>query len=368
MNDSLTKLRLSKDLNIESLSSGKYSVFVGSTKKSYVIGQNEYNIMCMLDECGSSSLINKKTGYYSEEQLEKLVQFFLKNGIAENGDVHKKRIVKDGFFKFKVSLLNGNKLFRSDSFMVKLFASIILYASLPVLIIGTILAFNNDSDVLKSVTHAFKNCPVYVYPILFFFLVMLHEAGHAIVTRSLKIPVSEIGLLIFIFYPVVYTNISFSRLLKKRRDRLKCLLAGIFTNHLITGASLAFIGIGANGIMRDILYVNAVINLLITLTNLIVFFKLDGYFILQDFIGIPMLYETSINSFISKLFTPVAYLRMRKAKKENVTISSLASGTFYNSESGGSYDLFYIVYGGLCFSYIPFMLLSFALTIINIRR
>lgn len=367
MNESSTRIRLSGNLNIERLINGKYSVFVGSTKKSYVIGQNEYDIMCMLDECGSSSLLSRKTGHYTEEQTEKLLQFFLKNGIAETGDVKKKRVVKDGLFRYKISLVNGNKLFRSDSIIVNLFAAIIIYISIPLLVAGTAFAFNNDSDVLKSVTNAFGNCPVYVYPVLFFLLVMLHEAGHAIVTRSLKMPVSEIGLLIFVFYPIVYTNISFSRLLKRRSDRLKCLLAGIFTNFLITGASLVFIGLGADGIICDILYVNAVINLLIALTNLIVFFKLDGYFILQDFIGVPMLYENSINTFINKLLVPAAYLRMHKTKKRNVTISSLARGTFYNSETVSSYDLFYMIYGGLCITYIPFMLLSFALTIINIR-
>lgn len=367
MDDRSTRLRLAGDLNIERLSNGKYSVFVGSTKKSYVVGQNEYDIMCMLDECGSSSLLSGRTDYYNEKQIEKLLKFFFEKGIAETGDTKKKHIVRDGLFRFKISLINGNKLFRSDSFMVKLSAVIIIYLSLPVMIVGTVLAASSDSNMIHSVAHAFRNCPIFVYPVLFFLLVMLHEAGHAIVTRSLKMPVSEIGLLIYVFYPIVYTNISFSRLLKKRGDRLKCLLAGILTNFLISGVSLTPIGFGADGIMRDILYVNAVINLLIALTNLVVFFKLDGYYILQDFIGIPMLYENSISLFVQKLFVPISYIRMNKAKKDNVTISSLASGTFYNSENERSYDLFYTIYGALCITYIPFMLLSFVLTIINIR-
>lgn len=354
------KYVISNNVNIEKLEDGKYSIFIWNTQKNYVVGENEYKVLKAIEECRRFEEIYINNPSFSKEQINRIVQVFLKMGIiVEEGKNEKILFARAGVLKFKFKICNCNLLLKPESTMVRLMYYLLIYGALPILILGVISV--REKIGLFTNASTYTQVSIYWYLLILFGATACHELGHAIVARKLNISVPEIGILIYFLYPVVYTNMSFTRLLKKRRDRMKCLLAGIFVNCMLVGLSLITVGAIDNLELIHILIVNATINFLVIATNLIVFFKLDGYYILQDFLGIQMMYEKSIEKFVSFIVKPFVFIVRRKAKRN---ISSLAPGTSYQSVNQNvQWEEFLLLYGAMCVCYIPLMIISVILNI-----
>ncbi len=353
----MERYQLAEDLRTAQLPDGRYSVFVGAGKKSYVMEETEFRLMCTMGSCQDAVLLSRRCNKYSPTEIEALMKTFVRLGILREGKEKQRRLKRTGVLKYQLPLFSGDGIFPAGARWVRLLSFILLWLSVPLLAAGLVVFRRTTGRFLPDLA-VLAECPLWGYLVLFFFLVLLHELGHAVVTRALGIPVPEIGILVYLFCPVAYTNISFSRLLVRRRDRMKCLLAGVLTNVLLAGLSLLLSGVWEQA--RAILTVNAILNLLIVITNLNVFFKLDGYFILQDLLEIPALYEQSLQSFVSLVTGPV--VRRVSRRKKQTEISRFTCGTRYRTAQGGLYPL----YGGLCLLYLPLMLVSCGLTVLSL--
>jgi len=118
---------------------------------------------------------------------------------------------------------------------------------------------------------------------------VLHEAGHAFTARYFGAECNECGVMLMVFTPVLYTNVSDAWLLP-RRQRMLVTAAGILVELSIAAVFVLLWACAAPGTTRSLL-LNTVV---LCSVNTILFngnplLRFDGYFLLADWVGIPNL-------------------------------------------------------------------------------
>lgn len=334
-------------LNIETVGQ-QVTVFHSKTKKSYIFGEAEYKILLHMNGINSIEKLSELSGKYNIEQTRRLIEEFEKRGFLEGKGIAKKE--GKGFIKAKkIGIINGNKYIKTDCFMTKLLYFIIVYLSIPILAMGAYQYYRGTYGFTNINLQEILNVSLIMHICSFIVIATLHEFAHAVVARKYHVPVPEIGLMFYIIIPYVYTNMSFISLLKRKRQRIICLLAGIMSNILLSGIAFFIAGL-ITGNSRHFFEEIAFMNLLLVITNLMIFFKLDGYFILQEIMGESNLRENSIFLVRKQISTNINKF-FKRSGKEKVQYSIDKKET--------SNIMFYICYGLLCIGYVPVLLLSF---------
>lgn len=323
------------DINFEI--NGKISVFQRQSGKTYVIGPREYSVLRELDGKKDLNEIATHTDY-SENEIACLIQQFEKLGFLNNYNAK----TQVNPICIKKPLVNGNELINPEKVYWRVIYFLILYCSFPLFILGLAVNAGKVHQLLETVqTNLMQPSAIIVLPITLLVLT-LHEMGHAVVARCLNVNVPEIGVMLYWFMPCAYTNLSGIYFLNKRTHRLLSLFAGLFVNVMLSGIGLLMLPV-TDGILNEFFLWFAISNLSIIFANLVVFLKLDGYFILEECVGMKNLrgdsfafVRNSINSFFSK----VKMDRKRKLKyrtvmtKESVTFTDKIIYIFYASFSG----------------------------------
>ncbi|HSG99146.1 MAG TPA: hypothetical protein VLB27_03795, partial [candidate division Zixibacteria bacterium] len=121
-------------------------------------------------------------------------------------------------------------------------------------------------------------------------VILLHELAHAITCRIHGGEVREVGFLLLYFEPCFYTNLSDAWLFERKAHRLAVIWAGPFMQ-LLTLAAAVFIWrvtvIGSA--INEIAQISAVVALVTIVFNFNPLIKLDGYYLLSDWLEIPNL-------------------------------------------------------------------------------
>jgi len=121
-------------------------------------------------------------------------------------------------------------------------------------------------------------------------IILLHEFAHALTCARLGGQVREMGFLLLYFQVCFYTNLSDSWMFRKKSHRLAVIWAGIFFQMVlfalaVFGWRVTVIGTGVN----QFFWISANIALLTLLFNFNPLIKLDGYYFLSEWLGVPNL-------------------------------------------------------------------------------
>ncbi len=327
-------------------------VFNKYTKKTYVLGNNEYSVLINLDGMTGIEELTKKAKY-SAERIDKLLQTFEGIGMLDSSTVNRKISI----FKLTFCVLNPNKLFKSR-LLVNIISSILLYGTLPLLLFGIFLNiyFNNSlvnifSDIISS-----AQTPSFLVTIPILLIVtFLHETGHTVAAKRYGVNVPELGIMLYWFMPAAYVNLTGVTLLKKKWQKLVIYLSGIVMNFMI----LSFILI-----LRPFVYIKFQFlvswfiadTLLGVIFNLFIFLKLDGYLVLKEMLEIPDLREKAFR-----------YIKVRIVEIVRTRLFNIQSDfkmQTYDDEYTLSEKRMLLCYGFISMMYIPIMLGSITLTII----
>ena len=121
-------------------------------------------------------------------------------------------------------------------------------------------------------------------------LALVHEFGHALTLKYYGGSVHEMGFLLLYFQPAFYCNISDTYLLPGRKPRILVGLAGLFFQGLATAlAIVAWRVLEPGTVVANFFWVFVAVSLAIFLFNLNPLIKLDGYYILVDWLRLPNL-------------------------------------------------------------------------------
>jgi putative peptide zinc metalloprotease protein len=124
---------------------------------------------------------------------------------------------------------------------------------------------------------------------------LLHEMGHAVFCRKFGGEVHTLGVMLLVFTPVPYVDVTSSWSLRSRRQRVLVGAAGMIVELFL--ASLCAMlwarsdsGGTVNAICYNIMFITSVSTLIFNLNPLL---RFDGYYILTDLIGMPNLAQRS---------------------------------------------------------------------------
>jgi len=122
---------------------------------------------------------------------------------------------------------------------------------------------------------------------------LIHESGHAMALTAFGGRVSEIGVILIVMVPGLYTDVSDSYFIEERWKRIVVLIAGPLLELVIWAVLvmvwLVFRPSGFTGLaVLGVIMIAGLRSLLFNLNPLI---RTDGYFILQELLGVTNLYE-----------------------------------------------------------------------------
>src|SRR5262249_31961120 len=177
-----------------------------------------------------------------------------------------------------------------------------LMTSAGSILFAALLLWVERGQVVSTASNALRWETAVLVWLTLFVVTMLHEFAHGLTCKRHGGEVHEIGFLLLFFMPCFYCNVSDAWLLREKSRRLWVTFAGsyfelflwslaVFAWRLTQPDSrpnyLAFVVVSACGVR--------------TLFNFNPLLKLDGYYLLSDWLELPNLRQRSLDHFNGQL-------------------------------------------------------------------
>lgn len=138
--------------------------------------------------------------------------------------------------------------------------------------------------------------------IVFTVLKVIHEAAHGIACRRYGGEVPEAGVLLLLFTPMAFVNVTSSWRFENRFQRMVVAAAGMYVELFIAFISIILWAKYPNGMLADVCFQIFIMSSVTTiLFNANPLMRFDGYFILSDLVNIPNLYTKGTRWFGDQL-------------------------------------------------------------------
>ncbi len=119
----------------------------------------------------------------------------------------------------------------------------------------------------------------------------LHELAHGVVCKSYGCPVRGAGIMLVLFAPIAYVDVTSSWRCRSKWERIQIALAGIYLELWIAAAAMIIWSRTGPGALNHLCLNVAVMASLTTLLfNANPLMRFDGYYVLSDWLEIPNLY------------------------------------------------------------------------------
>jgi putative peptide zinc metalloprotease protein len=136
-------------------------------------------------------------------------------------------------------------------------------------------------------------------------MVFFHECGHALTCKSYGRRVPKGGLLFYMGSPAFFVDTT-DIWMEPKRARIAVSLAGPVTTVLMGSLSAVFVGVFSSFPLNPILFQAAFVGYVGALMNLNPLLELDGYYVLMDWLDIPLLRQRALafvrEELLAKLF------------------------------------------------------------------
>ena len=268
------------------------------------------NVKELLEILENTSTTEKALIKFNSHFNENLNEIEFKNFI--NKTLKKLNLIENNeqtftksFISFEKIILNKKKAGKVASYFEFLFNPKIFWLSFFLLSILAIIA------VIKLPIYGNTELPIFLVMFLYFPTILLHEIGHVAACKKFTGRSSEIGMGIYIAFPVLFSNIS-SIWHGKKEERIIANLAGIYMqlwcmlfficSYLITNAPILIHMIFLTGIYNFV--------------QLLPFIRSDGYWLLSDLTDTPNLLYKSKETLKKTLLPP--YKSKNKITFKNV--------------------------------------------------
>lgn len=216
------------------------------------------------------------------EQLGKL-------GFIEGAESERNR--RRSLFFIKLKAFNPEKLLNSLYPKLKwLFSRPALVLQTLVLIVGALVFFGNLASFPFNLARLVTAANIVVAVISIFLLVTLHEFAHALTCKRYGGGVREMGFLLLYLQPCFYCNLSDAYLFENRRQRLWVNFSGVWFQAVVWAGFTIMWRLTVEGyFLNQVFYLTAAVSFATLLFNLNPAIKLDGYYLLADYLEIPNL-------------------------------------------------------------------------------
>jgi putative peptide zinc metalloprotease protein len=196
------------------------------------------------------------------------------------------------------------------------FTTYFFVLSLFLIFFAISITISNWDDLGYTLSGIFEISTIFRIWVAIFLVVILHEFAHALTCKHFGGEVHEMGFLLLYFQPCFYCNVSDAYLFKEKSKRLWVTFAGLYCQVLVWAVATMLWRITAlDSALNDFLFVVMVVSGVTVLFNFNPLIKLDGYYLLTDYLEIPNLRKKAFD-YLSAL------IKRRLLRQEEVRIDA----------------------------------------------
>jgi len=261
-----------------------------------------------------ASLVNVMKNKYgtlvNDEEIAQLSTFLSQHGLCEVDEnsgweeILKRKKQRQNSFLWKIVhnyLFFKFPLFYPNSFLKATLPFVrpmlgkqFAYIMLTLGVLGLYLTLRQWEQFLTTFSEIFSFQYIVMYTVVLAFVKIIHEMGHAFVAAKHKCRVPSMGVAFILLFPILYTDVSDSWRLPKKKHRLQIDLAGIGAELYLAIIATLFWVFLPEGFGRTIAFSVATTGWILSLAiNLNPFMRFDGYYILSDTLGVDNLQQRS---------------------------------------------------------------------------
>ena len=326
MTDLATQLPVRRaDLVIRPIGeAGRYVVKLPGTHDYFYLGEEEHFLLMQLDgerdaEAVCNAFAETFPGTLTEEDLDGFLEMAREKGLLDNAEggvrsaesktvdntphsalrtPHSDPLTpgsKQSILFWRKSVFDPDSLFNWLEPKIRFFWTRgFLVVSAGCILLATLVLWSSRADAVTSFHQALRWETVLLAWLTMFLVGMLHEFAHGLTCKHHGGEVREIGFLLMFFMPCFYCNVSDAWLFREKSKRLWVTLAGGYFELFLWALAVFVWRITMPGTT-----VNYLAFLVLSLSGIDSFFnfnpliKLDGYYLLSDWLEIPNLRQRS---------------------------------------------------------------------------
>ena len=287
----------------------------------FKLGLQEGRILERLSQNEDTAHILKEEKL-TEEQLNQYIEAFRKVGVI--GQPRKR---KNHILFFRIPLFQADTMFTNIVEYInkhRKVAKYLLILSMFISLVGCILMGINYSDIYSSSLLHLELWEYITIYVVFLLTVCLHEMGHGIVCKYNGGKVGTVGLMLILFSPAMYCDISGVRMMHDKKKQIMASAAGIYVNLFFTGLTSIIFVIKPYPLVAAFI----VLNVTTIISNSIPVVRLDGYWMLSFATGITNLYKRSlkgVGNLFKKYLVMIVNEKMKSYYLENIQKAMMKS-------------------------------------------
>ncbi|MFQ6032637.1 MAG: hypothetical protein ACE5K2_06925, partial [Candidatus Zixiibacteriota bacterium] len=209
-----------------------------------------------------------------------------------------------------------NRLLRYTKF---LFTPHFFVFSLFIIFLAIVITISNWGDLGYSIRGLFRIATLFKIWIAIFLVIVLHEFAHGLTCKYFGGEVHEMGFLLLYLQPCFYSNVSDAYLFKEKSKKLWVTFAGAFCQILVWAVATHLWRITAlDTQLNSFLFVVVITSGISVLFNFNPLIRLDGYYLLSDYLEIPNLRKKAfdfLSSYFKTRFLKVHALRIEASPR-----------------------------------------------------
>ena len=247
------------------------------------------------------------------QRLEELG--FLKTIRAETTSDKRKRI-RGNILYLRFKAFDPDRLFTSLSDRVRwlftapfvVFSGILLFAALSVAIAGW-------GEIRQTFVQLYSLDVLLLTWLVLLIVITLHEFAHGLACKHFGGQVHEMGFMLIFFQPAMYCNVSDAWLFPEKSKRLWVTFSGAYFELFIWSiATLIWRITDPDLRINDLAFIVMITSGFKTFFNLNPLIKLDGYYLLSDYLEIPNLNRRAFGYLATRFKKLIGFNQLERAE------------------------------------------------------
>jgi putative peptide zinc metalloprotease protein len=190
-----------------------------------------------------------------------------------------------------------------------LFTPWFVFVSAALIGIAMIISIASSVEIGQHVSRHLQFDTLVMAWIVLVAVIVLHEFAHGMTCKHFGGSVHEIGFMLLFFQPAMYCNVSDAWLFPQKSHRLWVTFAGAYFEMFLWAlATLAWRVTDPRTTLNYLAFIVMVTSGIKTLFNLNPLIKLDGYYLLSDYLEIPNLRQRAFGHMRDRLRSGLALI------------------------------------------------------------